>query len=296
MTLRSIVRAARRRFRDEPHLRAAAMRADTFLVSYPKSGRTWLRYLLSCYFAEVAGLGFEPDLTTTFRVLPNFDRDPVRGIGAFVGEGAGGVMPLILVSHLGFNRRLFLDRPVIFLVRDPRDVIVSAYFHATRHKKVFAGDIGAFLDDPAYGLPALFRFLNGWADGLAGRRHILVSYEEMLDGSEETVRAILRFCGVAVDGEALRKAIAAARFDRMRDKERDQGIPGHDYDRNDTQSMRMRSGKAGGFDAWLSAEQAALILARCQRELTPRARALLAVTGVAPGVLQTAAAPSLATA
>ncbi|VVT22481.1 Sulfotransferase [Sphingomonas sp. EC-HK361] len=296
MTLKSLVRRARRRFRDEPHLRAAAKRADAFLVSYPKSGRTWLRFLLSCYFAEVAKLGFEPDLITTFRVLPNFDRDPVRGIGAFAWGGTAQRLPLILVSHLGFAARLFLDRSVIFLVRDPRDVIVSAYFHATRHKKVFAGDIDAFLDNPTYGLPALFRFLNGWAGGLAARRHILVSYEEMLDGSEETVGAILRFVGVPVDGEALRRAIAAARFDRMRDKERDQGIPGHDYDRGDAQSMRMRSGKAGGFDELLTPEQSALILARCQRELSPRARALLAATGVPTGDLRTAAAPAMASA
>src|SRR3546814_10093390 len=75
MSLKGVARAMRRRLRDEPPLRLAAARADAFLVSYPKSGRTWLRYLLSCYFAESAKLGFEPDLTSTFRILPNFDRD-----------------------------------------------------------------------------------------------------------------------------------------------------------------------------------------------------------------------------
>lgn len=280
VSLRSIIRSVRRRWRDEPHLRSAAAGADSFLVSYPKSGRTWLRFLLSCYFADLAQLGFEPDLTTTFRVLPNFDRDPVRGIGAFVHNAGGDRLPLVLVSHLTYNPRLFLDRPVIFLVRDPRDVIVSAYFHATRHKKVFSGDIGAFLDDPTYGLPALFRFLNGWAEGLRGRRHILVSYERMQAEPEATVGGILSFLKMENHGDLLCKAIAAAQFDRMRDKERDQGIPGHDYDRSDTLSLRMRSGKTGGFAEWLAPAQAALILARCRRELTPRARAMLTATGV----------------
>lgn len=282
MTLKWIVRSARRRWRDEPHLRAAAARVDGFLISYPKSGRTWLRYLLSCYFADLAELGFEPDLTTTFRVLPNFDRDSVRGIGAFTGNAKRDRMPLVLVSHLTYNSRLFLQRPVIFLVRDPRDVIVSAYFHATRHKKVFSGDIGAFLDDSSYGLPALFQFLNGWADGLEDRRHIVVSYEHMLREPEEAVGAILSFLNVEKRSGLLRNAIAAAQFDRMRDKERDQGIPGHDYDRSDTLSLRMRSGKAGGHTEWLTPAQSALILSRCQRELTPRARALLTKTEVDP--------------
>src|SRR3546814_18975857 len=99
MSLKGVARAMRRRLRDEPPLRLAAARADAFLVSYPKSGRTWLRYLLSCYFAESAKLGFEPDLTSTFRILPNFDRDPVRGIDAFIGRTGEAGLPLLLVSR-----------------------------------------------------------------------------------------------------------------------------------------------------------------------------------------------------
>lgn len=276
MSLKGFARAMRRRLRDEPHLRLAAARADAFLVSYPKSGRTWLRYLLSCYFAETARLGFEPDLTTTFRVLPNFDRDPVRGIDAFAGRSGEAELPLVLVSHLPYRERLFLNRPVLFLVRDPRDVIVSAYFHATRHKKTFTGDMGAFLDEPKYGLAALTGYLNGWAEGLAGRRHHLISYERMLAQPIPTVTGILSFLGVKAEPHILAHAVAAAQFDRMRDKERDGGIPGHDYDRNDEQSMRMRSGKAGGFGQWLSPDQAELVLRRCRTDLSLGARALIA--------------------
>lgn len=279
LSLKGFARAMRRRLRDEPFLRLAAARADAFLVSYPKSGRTWLRYLLSCYFAESAGLGFEPDLTSTFRVLPNFDRDPVRGIGAFAGRTGDGALPFILVSHLPYRERLFLDRPVLFLVRDPRDVIVSAYFHATRHKKSFSGGMAAFLDEPKYGMAALTGYLNGWAEGLTGRRHHLISYETMLAEPMVTVAGLLSFLGVEPQPDIAARAVAAARFDRMRDKERDGGIPGHDYDRNDDQSMRMRSGKAGGFGEWLSPGQADLVLERCRADLSPRALALLAATG-----------------
>ncbi|APL95890.1 sulfotransferase [Sphingobium sp. TA15] len=280
MSLKGVARAMRRRLRDEPPLRLAAARADAFLVSYPKSGRTWLRYLLSCYFAESAKLGFEPDLTSTFRILPNFDRDPVRGIDAFIGRTGEAGLPLILVSHLPYRERLFLDRPVLFLVRDPRDVIVSAYFHATRHKKSFSGDMAAFLDEPKYGMAALTAYLNGWAAGLAGRPHHLISYEHMLAEPMPAVAGILAFLGVEPQPEMLARAVAAAQFDRMRDKERDGGIPGHDYDRNDDQSLRMRSGKAGAFGEWLRPDQADLVLERCRSDLSPRALALLAATGV----------------
>ena len=166
MMLKTLARTVRRRWRDEPNPRMVAASADAFLVSYPRSGRTWLRYLLSCYFAESAGPGFEPDLTTTFCVLPNFDRDPARGVDVFIGRGAKADLPLVPVSHMPYRPQLFLDRPVLFMVRDPRDVIVSAYFHATRHKKSFSGDMGAFLSEEHYGLGALISYLNSWAEGL----------------------------------------------------------------------------------------------------------------------------------
>ena len=204
----------------------------------------------------------------------------MRGIDAFLGGAGQTDLPLILVSHLPYRERLFLDRPVLFLVRDPRDVIVSAYFHATRHKKSFSGDMAAFLDEPKYGMAALTSYLNGWAAGLEGRPHHLISYEHMLAEPMSTVAGILAFLSVEPQPDMLARAVAAAQFDRMRDKERDGGIPGHDYDRSDDQSLRMRSGKAGAFGEWLRPDQADLVLERCRSDLSPRALALLAATGV----------------
>src|SRR3546814_2248758 len=93
--------------------------------------------------------------TTLFRsIRPNCDCDPVRGVPAFQFQRRPA-MPLVLISHRRHDAALFADRPIIFLIRDPRDIMVSAYFHATRHKRRFGGTIGAFLRDRGHGLPAL---------------------------------------------------------------------------------------------------------------------------------------------
>ncbi|MET1756683.1 sulfotransferase domain-containing protein [Novosphingobium sp. RD2P27] len=279
--IKSLLRAVRRRYWHEPQLRAAATRADAILVSFPKSGRTWLRYLLSCYLAELAELGFQPDLASTFRVLPNFDRSRHRGINGFAGKRPQ--LPLILVSHLPFNERMFLQRPIIFLVRDPRDVIVSAYFHATRHKRVFEGSIGAFLDNSTYGLPALIAFTNGWAEALSTREHLVRSYEDLHSDTQSAVAGILDFLNIAVEPALLQRAIALAQFDKMRAREQEQGIPDHDYDRGDTQSLRMRSGKAHAYGNVMSPAEVAHVLDACAEGLTQLGRSLLAATGVELG-------------
>src|SRR3546814_12904004 len=72
-------------------------------------------------------------------------------------------MPLVLISHRRHDAALFADRPIIFLIRDPRDIMVSAYFHATRHNRRFGGTIGAFLRDRGHVLPALISSWNVWA-------------------------------------------------------------------------------------------------------------------------------------
>lgn len=59
--------AAYRRFR----LRREARDLDALLMSYPKSGRTWLRFILANYFAAIVKTGEPVDLHTMFAFLPN---------------------------------------------------------------------------------------------------------------------------------------------------------------------------------------------------------------------------------
>lgn len=261
-----------RRLSVERPLRLAVTEADAFLISFPKSGRTWLRFLLSHYFAEAAELSFRPNLTTTFSILPNFDFDRIRGLSASIGRDDSVLIPRLFASHLPFSSNIFLDKPVILLVRDPRDVMVSSYFHATRHKRVFSGEMDTFLSHQKFGLPALIRFLNGWAEALPQRRHLILSYEHLHADLQAEIERLLVFVGTSPNVPALRRAIAAASFERMRDLERANGVPGYNYDRQDDQSLRMRNGEAKSYAKWLTADQSAFIIDQCRNGLTTRAR------------------------
>lgn len=272
--MRKLLRSLRAE-RNLHFLRKQAPGADAFLISFPKCGRTWLRFALSNYFAESLRLPIEPDLQTTFQILPNFDRDPVRGIPAFRFGKNRPDLPLVLVSHRSYDRSLIADRPVIFLVRDPRDVVVSAYFHATRHKHRYAGTIGDFIEDDAQGLGSYIRYLNGWAAGLRNGRSHVTSYERMSADPAAELRQILLFLERPVDEAALAYAVEKSSFGAMRSKEKQTGIPGHQYDLKDQESLRMRRGKPGGFTDYLSEGEVARVLERCRAELTPQARELL---------------------
>lgn len=276
----SIFRRAWRRVEKRVRLTSYAARADSFLISYPKSGRTWFRYVLSHYLAAIAGVSDQIDLHNMFSIVPNFDLDPTRGVSNYRFREGKDKIPAILVSHLDYRASLFLRRPVIMMVRDPRDVIVSAYFHATRHKHRFAGTLTEFIKDRDQGMPAMINYLNRWAAGLSSRSHFVLSYEGLSADTEARTAAVLEFLECPIDRKALLSAIEAGRFEAMQDRERVEGIPAHDYDRNDVESLRMRRGKAGGFRDYLDDAQIAEVERLCACDLTIAAKRLVGHTGL----------------
>lgn len=245
------------------------------LVSYPKSGRTWFRYILANYFSLLYDLKIDVTLQNCFEVIPNLDYDPVRGIPAFKSHNWPASVPKVYVSHREFSTMLFGRRRIIFIVRDPRDVMVSAYFHETRHKRRFSGGMMAFVTDKDRGLQALVRYLNGWARGLQSCENIVISYEGLSRNAASETARVLRFLGCPIDSSALKAAVEAASFEAMRDSEITGGIPGHDYDRTNTESLRMRRGKAHGFADYLSPEEISFIDDHLARSLSPDAKAMV---------------------
>ena len=249
--------------------------ANAFFISYPKSGRTWFRFILANYFSLIYGLGVKVDLHNMFTVVPNFDFNAIRGIPSFKAKNWPAVVPLIPVSHLPYDNMLFRRRRVIFMIRDPRDVMVSAYFHETRHKHRFSGGMLAFLQNRKLGLPTLVQYLNGWADALGKCENVVISYEELSRDAETETARVLRFIDCRIDEGVLKTAISAAGFEAMREIEVLAGIPGHDYDRNDSDSLRMRRGKAQGYTEHLSAAEISFIENYCFDNLNPAAKSLV---------------------
>jgi len=88
---------------------------DVFIVSYPRSGNTWTRFLLG-------NLIFQDEPTTFANVetrIPEIYFNPDRFM-------RGLVRPRILKSHECFQPHY---PRVIYIARDPRDVAVSFYHH-----------------------------------------------------------------------------------------------------------------------------------------------------------------------
>jgi hypothetical protein len=227
-----------------PGRRVGVFADDIFLVSYPKSGNTWTRFLV----ANLVYPEKNPDFSNINDLLPD-----VLGMSKRDLERAA--RPRILKSHEYFDPRY---PKVVYVVRDPRDVALSEYHFDIKRR--------AIADD--YPLPQFVsRFVHGelnhpygtWGENVAtwlytrrgDARFLLVRYEDLQTRAMEEMERIASFLGVAADPERLAFAIERSSADRMRELEKKQGHLWSSTRETRLDKPFVRKAKAGGWKAEL---------------------------------------------
>jgi hypothetical protein len=238
--------------------------ADAFLVSIPKSGRTWLRFLIRHYLCARAGIPFSID--------PAGDEpDSVPRLACSHDLWEHLTAPRLVDRVLG--KYLLPPRPrrsqkVILAIRDLRDVLVSLHIQLTkrgfRSGAAFEGDIGEMIRDPRFGADRTVDIINYWLDEWRdSERCLLWSYEESRKDPRSSLIDVLQFldCG-PIDEELLEISLDFADFDNMKAMEADNRFdrkllqPG---DPSDPESFKVRRGVVGGFVDYMSDADARLI-------------------------------------
>ncbi len=234
-------------------LRLTIMRrdADVYIISYPKSGRTWLRVLLGKALCLKYGL---PDglMLDTYRLTA------AAGIlrTHFVHD-LSEILAAISYHHLPTDKTEYAAKKVIFVVREIGDVLVSSYFQATRRTNKFRGPLSDFIRSDKFGIKKVVTFYNIWhRNRHVPRDFLLLSYEEIHANAEAALAEALCFMGVdEIDPHMLKEAVAFASFDNMKKMEADgyfQDARMRPADVSDEESFKVRKGIAGGYKAYLS--------------------------------------------
>ncbi len=226
---------------------------DAFVVSYPKSGRTWLRFILANYFNYLFKLNLKIDLHNFFTLLPNDNSDKQKGLKAYAFYDRQE-LPFILFSHERKDTGKFKGK-VIFLIRSPYDLIVSDFFQQTEHLNSFNGGIKDFIRDNKKGMPRLCSFLNKWVDEVNDKKHFVLSYEELTKNTYTSVKKLLEYLEIEIDDNILINAVENSEFSKMQNLEKEQGLPSpQEYDLANNNALRMREGKNGSYKKYLDEE------------------------------------------
>ena len=226
---------------------------DTFIVSYPRSGNTWTRFL-------IANLLY-PQLEVGFANIENL----VPDTAALSSRTLKRVpRPRVLKSHQYFDPRY---PKVLYIVRDPRDVALSYYQFHRKYGFIKDGhSMETFVQDFVHG-NLISADWGTWAENVASwfytRGHnsdfLLVRYEDLKTDIERQVERVARFLGVDPQPDLLRRAITQSSAERMRElevKQQDEWV-GTKRHRKDIPFVGQAS--AGTWQAKLPAESTYLI-------------------------------------
>jgi hypothetical protein len=187
---------------------------DVFLVSFPKSGNTWTRFLI--------GNLLSPEQPVSFKNLHQLVPDPE---GTSKRDFDRMPRPRVIKSHECFEPRY---PRVIYIVRDPRDVAVSQYHYHRKCRKIEDGYpmekfVARFLAGQTCPHGSWGENVSTWL--LARRndpRFLLVRYEDMIADTPRELARIASFLGIPATPERIAQAAERSSADRMRKLEQAQ--------------------------------------------------------------------------
>jgi len=183
---------------------------DTFVVSYPRSGNTWTRFLI----ANLVHHDLDVSFTNIEKLIPDTSSQSNKALKATP-------RPRIIKTHEYFDHRY---PKIIYIVRDPRDVALSYYDFQRKYMQIDdAYPLEQYVDD----------FVNGklisigwgtWGENVAswmytrGKRKnfLLLRYEDMIKDTAFELARVAKFLGIDPIPSRLQHAIEQSSADRMR--------------------------------------------------------------------------------
>jgi hypothetical protein len=238
--------------------------ADGVIVSFGKSGRTWLRVMLSRFYQVKYGIGE--------RHLIGFDNLHKKN----------RAIPKLFFTHDNYlkdytgnrdSKADFYDKKVVLLIRNPLDVAVSQFFQwkyrmrpgkkALNQYPEHGSDIEIydFLMDPDAGLTKIIDYLNLWASEAGKIKDLLiVRYEDMRSNTGEVLEKILTFLGTPGEQDQIQEAVRFASVENMRNMEtkRTFWLSGSRMvakDKSNPNSFKVRKAKVGGYRDYFDDQQ-----------------------------------------
>jgi hypothetical protein len=188
---------------------------DVFLATYPRSGTTWI----CCVAAELLFQISPKSLTEIDSIVPDVHALPEK-------SAVPAASQYLVKSHFPLNGAPPFGeyRRVIYMVRDPRDVMLS-YHHYSRFLSKYPGDLKEFAMDWSAGRiwPCSWQeHVNSW---LAPRSRVapfeltVLRYEDFVADPIGQTGVLAKVLGVDPERARIEEIVADTGSDAMRERE-----------------------------------------------------------------------------
>jgi hypothetical protein len=234
--------------------RTLAVRAnDTFIISYPRSGNTWTRFLI----ANLMHPQETPSFANIERLIPDAEAQSSRYMRRIPS-------PRVIKSHSYFDPRY---PKLIYIVRDPRDVALSYYDFSRKYRQIEDSyPLERYIEDFVTG-NLLSANWGTWGENVASwvfarsarPGFLLLRYEDMKARPEEQLGRVAEFLGIEASPELLKITLERSSAERMREMEKTQGKDWVTTKNKRSDIPFIRTASAGGWKTNMQAESVAKI-------------------------------------
>jgi len=229
---------------------------DIFIVSYPRSGTTWMQMIL--YQLSTDG---NMDFMHISEVCPWFDRMLLFNI--MNGDDLEKLpSPRIFKSHLPYKWIPRGPCKYIYIARDGKDVAVS-YFHFYQSHLNFKGNFSEFFDQyfmrgkVQYG--SWFKHVSEWKKHEKDPDVLVLQYEDLVNDLQSTLTRIIEFCEFDVPKERMPEIMERSSFAFMKKYENKfDHISAIIWEKGYKQHSFIRKGKSGSGREYFTNEQKGL--------------------------------------
>ena len=148
------------------------MKKPIYVCGYPKSGTTYLTRLIAEILNSSIGGSVASEDTKELAVIERNGKYIVR-------KGHYRIVDTYQANSHTITLDMICNNPTFFIVRDPRDIVVSAAYY---HSKSFDNIADGMIDGSLYGLGRWDEYVRFWLD-LASNNYVnhFVSYERLLE-------------------------------------------------------------------------------------------------------------------
>jgi Sulfotransferase domain len=208
---------------------------DIFLVSYPKTGNTWLRFLIASYLADQ-----QTDFVKSSEIIPDIHYNPL--------QIASLQKPRLIKSHHPYTDQY---KRVVYIARDGRDVAVSYYFYAMKCRMIdkatpFADFVARFNEGTIDQFTIWSEHVNAWHDR-SEADFLLIRYEDMKANCANELIRVLQFANLPIDQQRVLRAVKASEFSQMQQIEQSQSHSFELFRESDPDIAFVRSGQPGDW-------------------------------------------------
>ncbi len=197
--------------------------SDIYLVSYPKSGNTWIRYLMAyAIWPELTNV----DLVEMAAYIPSFRLKHDSEMLLDNNAPCNQLKHRLIKEHTQYNTlaKKHVKR-AICIVRDGRDVMVS-YWHFCNQRDQTAIPLSDFIElssKPGHSYGPWKSHVMGWLNADLDSK-LIIRYEDLISDTASSLKNAMDFSGNSVPDSIIENAVKRASFDSMKKLEQSKGF------------------------------------------------------------------------